>query len=299
MKNILVTGSNGFVGSSIVHELAKKNNIIGCGTRAEAAEKEQKDLKTYVQWDIAHEECPEMLQQMEIDVIIHAAACLDKNDENPELVMTNCLGTHRIYQLAREKQVSKVFYISGSTVIGVPKTNPVTEEHEINPQSMYLATKMAGEMILNQLVKTGIQVIHLRVPSPIGPGMPEKTIVPIFLKNAMQGKDITLAGKGSREQNYLDVRDLAEAIQNCLDTDEVCGTFNIGADQPVSNLRLAQLCVEAVHSTSKVGFSGKEDTSDGQIWNLDCSRLKAAVGYRQRYTIEQSLKDIVKGMELV
>lgn len=286
--NILITGSNGFVGSGLAAELKKTNTIIGCGSRAEATN----DVDQYIQWNLSTEECPSVLRQMSIDVIIHAAACLDKNDDNPELITTNCLGTHRIYQLAIDKKVRKVIYISGAPVIGIPKENPITEEHEINPQSMYLATKMAGELIFNQLPKVGIDVINLRVPSPIGPGMPEKTIVPIFLRNALSGKDITLSGKGTREQNYIDVRDIAGAIQNCIDTERVCGTFNLGADKPVSNYDLAEKCIEVTKSTAKVGFSGKEDFSDGQIWNLDSSKLKQAVGYEQKISLEQSLQDM-------
>lgn len=210
---ILITGSNGFIGRNIAKELDTENYIIGCGTKEKSIIK----VDEYIQWDIADRGIPKTLSDMEIDIIVHAAASLDKDDGNENLVKVNCLGTHQVYSLARRIKVKKVIYLSGIPIIGEPKKIPITENADINPGTMYHATKAAGEYILNQLIKDGINVIDLRITSPIGPGMPVKTIVPIFLKQALNGENVMLSGKGNRRQNYIDVRDIGFAVKKIID----------------------------------------------------------------------------------
>lgn len=286
--NILVTGSNGFIGRNIVKELVKKDCVIGCG-RKEAS---QIETGGYVRWDIAGETCPDELYDREFDIIVHAAASLDKDDRKEELITTNCLGAHRIYTLAVRKHVKKVIYLSSLPVVGVPFPTPITESSEIKPMTMYHAAKAAGEFILAQVEKQGIDIMNLRIPSTIGPGMPSGTIVPVFLKQALLGKALTLPGRGTRRQNYIDVRDIAFAVRRIIGGEIPCGTYNLASDETVSNYEMACMCIEAANSESEIRFSPQPDPCDGWAWDTDTSKLKNAIGSFTNHTIRESLKDI-------
>lgn len=285
---ILITGSNGFIGRTIAKELSDEHYIIGCGTKNESDVK----VDRYVRWDIGDEEIPAEISDMRIDAIIHAAASLDKDDRNKTLIRVNCLGTHRIYALARTISVKKVIYLSSIPVVGKPLIIPIRENAEINPITMYHATKAASEYILNQLVKEGIDVVHLRISSPIGPGMPIKTIVPIFLKQAMNGEDLILSGKGTRQQNYVDVRDIAFVVKRLLDRNSLRGVYNVASKDTLSNYELARMCIQIAGSASQIKYSNKKDFYDGWVWDIDISKLTETIGNFNRHRILESLRDI-------
>lgn len=289
--NILVTGANGFVGHWIVEALKKNHYVIGSGKKETATYAES--LDEYIAWDLGQESVPETLLNKEIDIIVHCAACKDMNDQSETLIYANCLGTYRIFQLAVAGRCKKIIYISGLPVIGIP--NGVIEDlGEMAPQSMYLTTKAAGELILNQAGRYGTEVINLRVPSPIGPDMPVKSIVPIFVNKALDGEELIIAGKGTRRQNYIDVRDLGYVAGELLEHNGCSGTFNIGARKTISNIELARLCVKLTESKSDIKFADREDPADGQDWSIDDRRLRSIVGEYQRHSIEDSILDIAR-----
>lgn len=291
--NILVTGSNGFIGRNIVKELMKNDCVIGCGRK----ENSLIDINGYVRWDMASETCPDELHDRKFDIIVHAAASLDKDDKKEELIATNCLGTHRVYALAARKHVKKVIYLSSLPVVGVPFPTPITEESAIKPITMYHAAKAAGELILAQLEKEGIDVFNLRIPSPIGPGMPSGTIVPVFLEQAIRGKKLTLLGRGTRRQNYIDVRDIAFAVRRIIRDEVPGGTYNLASDETISNYEIANMCLNVADSKSRICFSAEADPCDNWAWDADISKLKAAIGNFTNHAVRDSLRDIANDIK--
>lgn len=290
--NIFITGSNGFVGGWIAKELMKKHYVIGSGTKAASLVQ----VDHYIQWDISKEKIPIQFVNLKIDVIIHAAASLDNGDNKETLIQTNCLGTYKIYTLAVQKHVKKVIYLSSIPVTGIPDAIPIKETSCMKPYTMYHATKASGEYILNQLEQIGINTIHLRIPSPIGPGMPIRSIVPIFLSQILKGDHITLLGKGTRCQDYIDARDIAYVIRKIVIKEIPCGIYNLASGKTISNYELAKLCIAILHTDTEIIFSTNDDPCDDFIWDIDISKLKCVIGPFIRYSIEDSLKDIIDTM---
>lgn len=289
--NILITGSNGFVGKNLVERLRKNHYVIGTGTRSSSAVQ----VDRYIKWDLAYEEIPNELQKMKIDVIIHAAASIDMNDDSRELILSNCVGTHKIFILNQILNTKLSILVSSVPVVGIPQKERISEDLQVNPFSMYHVTKVTQELMLKQLEKYGIRNVNLRIPSPIGPGMQEKTILPVFIRQAMRNQDIVLSGKGTRKQNYLDVRDLARAVELLIDS-PASGTYNIGAEYPISNVELAELCISQLNSKSQICFSGKEDLADEQVWDISTDKLNTIIDFKQEYSIEDSIRDIYANM---
>ena len=291
MMKILITGAKGFVGRNIAEALKDKNEIIGCGRTLP----ECKSKYRFVLWDIGNEREPQAFHGEKIDVIVHAAASLDKNNLSEELIKTNVLGTYNIMQFAVKHSVKTMIYVSSLPIVGDTHQVPVGEDVAIDPRTLYHATKAAGECILNQCRHYGIRVVSLRVPSPIGPDMPKKTIVPIFIQRALNNEDIRIQGKGTRKQNYLDVRDLANAIKLIISNDSVDGIYNIGSKNIISNIELAATIVDNLRSKSQIILSG-EDPSDKVDWTTDDSKLKRLIGEYQQHSMNQSISDIANEM---
>lgn len=286
---VLLTGINGFIGRNIASAIAKEHYVIG----TDIGDKSCVDANEYFSWNIGNENIPNDKIPNDLDAIIHVAACLDMNGTNEQLITSNCMGTHRIYQAAKQINVKKVIYLSSLPIIGEPQIVPITETHPIEPRTIYHVTKYAGELILNQLENEQIEVVNLRLPSPIGVGMNMKTILGVFIKKALDNENLQIVGKGSRRQNYIDVRDIANIVKCFLEKENTKGTYNCGSDDTISNLELAKMCISVVNSESQIVFIDKNDSADDQNWKIDTTKLKSAIGYSNEYSIDQTIKDIV------
>ncbi len=288
IMNVLITGVNGFIGSHIAEGLKSDHHIIGCGRHKCRV----KGIDYFV-WDIGSEERPDALAKIKPDVIIHAAACMDKNDLSSELFMTNCVGTHRIYRLAVERQTKMVIYISSLPIIGKP-SGLITEETYPDPLTMYHVTKTTGELIFKQLADRNITNISCRVSSPIGCGMAPDTILPIMLRNASEGRAIKVYGKGTRRQNYIDVRDISSAIEKIINKTEKIrsGIYNLVAEKSYSNLEAAEICSKAAGSRAGIEYTDNIDLFEG--WRFDASNKKLlnVIGTYQKYSFEESVRHI-------
>lgn len=100
-----------------------------------------------------------------------------------------------------------------------------------DPHTMYHATKAAQELMFRQLYKDGIRTVILRIPSPISPCMSNRTIFTIFADKVMKDEPIVINGKGTRRQNYIDTRDIAQACEKILLSSCANGIYHIGADE--------------------------------------------------------------------
>lgn len=290
---ILMTGTNGFVGGILTKELKKKYEVIGIGR----SDVPKSIVDRYYKWDISSEICPFINEIMDIDVIVHAAACISVDNLDANLITVNCVGTYNIFRLALEIKPKQVFYISSLPIIGIPRDMAIDENTSDNPLTMYHATKLAGENIIMQLDKYDITAISLRIPSPIAPSMPVKSILPLFIKKALTGENIVLNGKGTRKQNYLDVREIAKLIAENVGVEVPSGVYCLGAEETISNYELAELIIHESGSTSKILFSGKEDFSDGIDWFVDFSKATRLLGFQPIISIQKSVCDIIEYMK--
>ena len=288
---VLLTGANGFIGNFIAKVFSENTwEVLGIGI--ETINKNQY-VSEYIKWDIGHEPIPEELIKGKIDCIVHAASLIDGRDDNEELIFSNCLGTFRVYELAKSVGVKTVILLSSIPILGLHCSETIDENTHYNPETMYHATKASQEFILNQLCKLGIRVCSLRLPSPIGPNQPEKTIVPIFVRRVLNGENIVLSGKGTRRQNYVDVRDIANCIFFLTTNAKSNGTYTIGSDNTLSNYELAEICIKLANSSSQITFNSKDDKCDNDNWKIDCSKLKKE-GFTLRFNIEQTLLDMIE-----
>ena len=218
--NILVTGASGFVGGAIMSGLKNENNVVGIGRR---------DLPCcgydYHRADISElSSLEEILGIIKPDVIVHSAAAISHDGLDKSLIDTNVRGTANVLNLARMAGCKKIIYISGAPIIGSPTEIPVTEDHEVYPLSVYHLTKYFGEVLFQEAAD--MRTAILRLPSPIGAGMPENKILPVFIRNCLSGLPIKLLGEGRRLQNYINVRDVAVAVRRTIQCD-VTGIFNV------------------------------------------------------------------------
>lgn len=297
--NILVTGSNGFIGSHVSRYLREQGNyVVGLGRREHSA----CSVDEYVCCDMDTDRVERIYDCMQVehlDAVVHLAADMRKEPYGVEVVSHNCVGTQRLLELCEKKEVGVFLQLSSLPVIGKPIQHPITEQHPLAPPSVYHATKVMEELLANYAdEKHGLRTASFRISAPVGIGMNPKTIFPTFVTRAMKGEDLVLSGEGTRKQTYVHVKDISQAISLAIQKEKAHGVYNLSSYNCLSNRALAEKCMEILHSNSRIVFSGKEDETDDHVWDVSLERIHRDLGYEPQITIEQAILEYADSIRM-
>lgn len=286
-KKVLVTGATGFIGKYAIRKLLDSGYEVVAIVR-----KKSTDLGgdvSIIEADISDEK---MMQNVatrvrQCDIVIHMAANLDMKGRD-ETISVNCIGTYHLIRLAELLLAEKFIYISSIPVIGAPRVLPITEEHPVEPKTLYHISKYMGEQMVQALCPSAMQKIILRIPSPIGVGMNEKNYLSFLLKRCRKNESIEVYGQGMRRQNYIDVRDIASAILHAVEGREQ-GLFLIGGKQDITNRELAFLCKEVTESQSEIIWGRREDPEEENQWIISIQKAQSQLNFVPEYDIKDTL----------
>ncbi len=284
---VLITGGSGHVGGVIQRHLASMGwemlDVSRSGT---------------TRADISAPDFPERVfaTVKQCDAIVHCAASLAKGLTDISISQVNGVGTQQVIGAAGLTGARCLVYISSVPVIGHPEHLPVTEEHPTAPLTAYHASKLFGEHLVRLAQTSALRTISLRITSPIGPGTPPGRIFSEFVRRAGTGEPLILAGRGGRRQNYVDVRDVAEAVAQCIPSG-ASGVFNIAGAAAVSNLELAQRCIKELKSDSVVSFSGVIDPEENLAWEVSIEKARRSFSYEPAHSLEDSIQALASAHE--
>jgi len=286
---IVVTGVSGHVGGAIAARLTEQGHEIIGISRTQPKGTGNNNFK-YIQADITSADFLSKVLAVTktADATVHAAACLDNNLSNIDVSSVNCFGTQQALLLSQRLNTEAFLYISSLSFLGIPSIHPITETHPVTPQDLYAASKLYGEQLVSFAQSTTFSTISLRVSSPVGPGLKYKRIFRLFIEKALKNEVLELNGKGTRCQDYVDVRDIGQAVEKSL-LQKAKGIYNIASGVPISNLHLAQRCIEVLNSKSEIQFSGKPDAQDEVSWDLSIQKAQEAFDYKPQIPIETSI----------
>ena len=223
------------------------------------------------------------------DAIVHCAASLVKGLTDLSISQVNCIGMQQVIRMATLTGALRLVYISSVPVVGRPQHLPVDEEHATVPLTAYHASKLFGEHLVRIAHGPALKTASLRITSPVGPGTPPGRIFSEFVRRARAGEQLILAGQGGRRQNYVDVRDVAQSVVQCLKS-EASGVFNVAGAAAISNLELARRCIKALNSNSAVHFSGASDPEENLAWEVSIEKARQSFGYKPAYSLEDSIR---------
>ncbi len=232
----LITGGCGFLGTSVIRQLAKQGNHafrvldnLTVGTREDLAEvikyteiynpKSISELQNgqcqLIVGDIRDAEITQDVAK-DIDAIIHFAANtgVPNSVENPRLDMEcNVIGIFNMLEAARQNKIKRFVFASSGAPAGEVEP-PIHEELPPHPVSPYGASKLAGEGYCSSYFKTfGIDTVSLRFGNVYGPGSKHKSsVVAKFIRLALEGKQVEIYGDGSQTRDFIYIDDLVDAV---------------------------------------------------------------------------------------
>jgi UDP-glucose 4-epimerase len=180
-----------------------------------------------------------------------------------------------------------VIYASGCSLYEKGGTAPKQEREAdaaVAQASPYLAAKQQGERDFLALSNATV----LRISAPIGEGLSRATVLGRFMEAAQAGREIEVWGSGTREQNYVDTADLADALFRTLII-RPPAIINIAADRPVTMLELAREVVSACGRGS-IRMTGRPDSRDGESARYANQRAGDLLGWRPTTSIHTSLE---------
>lgn len=282
----LITGINGVVGANIASTLRETYGweVMGLGSS-------QKTDDYYFRADLTNKNDVTRVSKEinSCDIVVHCAAIIDFKCDPADLFKTNVIGSINAVEIAKNINAKNFINISSIPVIGRILEVPITEPHICAPSTGYHLSKLHGEQVVDFYSGSEIETVSLRIPSPVGIGMPARSFLPIILGQALRNEDIKIIGDKRRRQNFLDLRDLAHAVVNVFEKNNVRGIYNIAARKPISNLDLALAILKQSNSKSRLLDLTEESSGYFEDWNVDCTKAHKDFGYAPKYEIFDSI----------
>lgn len=299
MKNILITGGAGFIGSHLVRYLLNKypnyeiinlDLLTYAGNITNLNECSNNPNYKFIYGDIGDRELiKKTLSDYNIDTIIHLAAesHVDRSIENPsKFIETNVLGTVNLLQSAvdtwKNKLSENLFYhVSTDEVFGsLGLKGSFKETTRYDPRSPYSASKASSDHFVRAYGETfGLRYLISNCSNNYGENQFPEKLIPVVINSVINQTSIPVYGDGKNVRDWLYVGDHCEAIDTIIHSDISNNTFCIGGDSELTNLEL----IKKIIKIADVMLGNQENTSTRLI---DFVRDRA--GHDRRYAIDAS-----------
>lgn len=247
MKNIVVTGGRGFIGSHFVEEALKREYKITDIDKMTYAASEVLPWDNNQNYKLVKEDVADLEHLPECDAIINFAAesHVDNSIKSSEVfVRSNIQGTHNLLELVRGKQKHErplFFHISTDEVYGDRLDGLFVETDKLSPSNPYSATKASAEMLVFSYGRTyGIDYLVTRTSNNYGERQYREKLIPKSLYNLRNNKKIPLHGDGSYVRDWTYVKDNVSALLLLLENGIKNDIFNIAAENFMTNLEVAR-----------------------------------------------------------
>jgi len=322
MKNILITGGAGFIGSHLVRLLVNKYqnyHIINmdvltyAGNLENLKDIEHKENYSFVKCDICDiENVKQVFVNYKINSVIHLAAesHVDRSIEDPfSFAQTNVMGTLSLLQVAKAywngNFTDKLFYhVSTDEVYGsLGKEGFFTETTKYDPHSPYSASKASSDHFVRAFHDTyGLPVVISNCSNNYGSFQFPEKLIPLFINNIVNKKPLPVYGKGENVRDWLFVNDHARAIDVIFHKGKLGDTYNIGGFNEWKNIDLIKVMIKTVDRMlgREEGVSEKlityiTDRAGHDLrYAIDSSKLKNELGWEPSLQFEEGIEKTVK-----
>lgn len=305
-KKVLVTGADGFIGSHLTEELVSQgydvraftyyNSFNSWGWLDHSPKKIKNNLDVFA-GDIRD---PHGIKEAMkgCDAVLHLAAliAIPYSYHSPDTyVDTNIKGTLNIVQAARELDVQKVVHTSTSEVYGTAQFVPITENHPLQGQSPYSATKIgADQMALSFYRSFNTPVAVIRPFNTYGPRQSARAVIPTIISQIASGKKNIHLGALHPTRDFNYVKDTVQGFIDVMNSKKSIGeVINIGSNYEVSIGETVKIIAEVmgvdITITTDEERIRPEKSEVNRLW-ADNQKAKELLGWEPKYGGKDGLK---------
>ena len=283
--NILITGSEGFIGSHLTEKLVKLGHKVKCTVLYNSFNNygwlENIDKKILNEIEICFGDIRDFnfvkKSAKNCEAIIHLAALIGipySYTSPKSYIDTNVIGTLNVLEATKELNVKKLIHTSTSEVYGSAKFIPITEQHPLNGQSPYAASKIAADQFVNSFfLSYNTPVVTLRPFNTYGPRQSLRAVIPTIITQILSNTNKIKLGSLKPTRDFCYIEDTTSSFIAALKSRKAIGqTINIGTGTEISIKKLAMLIMNITNKKVKIINEAKRSRpSKSEVNRLCCS----------------------------
>ncbi len=307
MKNLLVTGGAGFIGSAFVRHMVSAypqyrivvfDKLTYAGNMDNLLPIKEADNYVFVQGDIAsRDDVRGALQAYDIDTIINFAAesHVDRSILDPDAFMrTNSHGVFVLLDEGRQHGIGRFLQVSTDEVYGDVEEGFSKEDDRFLPNSPYSASKAGGELMVRAFhITHGMDTVITRGSNTFGPYQYPEKLLPFFTTEAMDDRPLPVYGDGMQVRDWLYVDDHAKAVDFVLHHGQSGEAYNVGGENLLHNIDITRRILALLGKPETLIKHVPDREGHDRRYAMDCSKLKA-LGWKRKWEFEQALAHTVQ-----
>ncbi len=326
MKNVLVTGGCGFIGSNFIRTILKDKpdwQVINLDKLTYAGNVQSlEDISGHQRYCFIHGDiCDQQLiddlfDAKHIDIVVHFAAesHVDRSITGPaEFIQTNIVGTFTLLEGAKkawqkpgETGKKRFLHVSTDEVYGsLGETGFFVEETAYAPRSPYSASKASSDHLVRAGFHTyGLPVLITNCSNNYGPYQFPEKLIPLMLHKALNGKNLPVYGDGTNVRDWLYVIDHCEAIIKVIEQGVIGESYNIGGHNEKKNIEVVELLCDLLDEKAGLLESGrkrrelitfvKDRPGHDHRYAIDAGKIEAQLNWTPRFTFAQGIESTVE-----
>jgi dTDP-glucose 4,6-dehydratase len=327
LKNILVTGGAGFIGSNFIHYIFNKSAFNGkvinvdkltyAGNLENLREIDNKFGKNryyFEKIDICDfDKMKEIFQKYDIDTVVGFAAesHVDRSIFGPkDFIQTNIMGTFNLLEVTREywrgrdKEGVLFHHVSTDEVYGSIEGGGHFYPHSsYKPNNPYSASKASADHLVRAYYHTyRLPITISNSSNNYGPYQFPEKLIPLMIINILKEKPLPIYGNGKNIRDWLYVEDHCSAIWQILNKGKTGETYNIGGENEWENIKLVNFLCEKIGQLQGKGKDYykklitfvKDRPGHDRRYAVNCDKIKQELGWRQRFDFEEGLDINIK-----
>lgn len=305
MKNLLVTGGAGFIGSNFVHLMLAKypdyrlvvfDKLTYAGNLDNLRDIDDERFR-FVRGDICDAPAVgDAIREFKIDSIVNFAAetHVDRSILDADaFIRTDVYGTYVLLEAAKKFGLERYHQVGTDEVYGWVEQGSSLEADALSPRSPYAASKAGADLLINAYhITHNVPVTITRGANNIGPFQYPEKVVPLFITNALDGVPLPLYGDGKQMRDYQFVLDHCEAIDLVLHKGRVGEIYNVGTGHETFNIDMARLILKLLNKPESLIRHVPDRPGHDRRYSLDVSKL-FALGWVPRHDFESALETTV------
>jgi len=308
LRNLLVAGGAGFIGSNFVRYMLEKyadyrvvvyDKLTYAGNLQNLLDVDDDPRYTFVQGDICEAQTVDgVIREHKIDTIVNFAAetHVDRSIMDPDaFIKTDVYGTYVLLEAARKLGLERYHQVSTDEVYGhIAGEHRSLETDPVAPRSPYAASKTGGDlMAIAYYVTYGLPVTVTRGANNIGPYQYPEKVLPVFVTNAIDNLPLPIYGDGKQRRDYQYVLDHCQALDLVLHKGTPGEIYNVGTGGEMENLAMVEILLDELGKPASLIQHVEDRPGHDRRYCLNVDKLMA-LGWQPRHTHEEAIRETVR-----